>query len=64
VTDRTPEAILAEWRSAESALDPEDVDPSLLARIVELRAEHAEAVAAREQEARELAQSPAYWEPV
>jgi hypothetical protein len=64
VTDRNPEAILAEWRSVESALDPDDVDPTLLARIVELRAEHAEAVASREQEARELAQSPARWETV
>ena len=63
MTDRNLEQILAEWRAAEAALDPDDVDPSLLARIIELRAEHAAALAAREGEARELAQPPSGWEP-
>ena len=64
VTDRSPEQILVEWRAAEAALDPDDVEPSLLARIIELRAEHAAAVAARGDEARELAQPPSGWEAV
>jgi hypothetical protein len=63
LTDRTPERILAEWRAAEAELDPDDVDPSLFARITELRDEHAAAVASREDEARELAQPPSGWEP-
>ncbi len=62
MTDRTPEVILADWRAVEAELDPDDVDPALLARIVELRSEHAEALAAREKEARELAQPPTSWE--
>jgi hypothetical protein len=56
--DRTVEMILTEWRAAEAAIDGGAPDPELAARIETLRAEHAAALEAREQAARDLGRSP------
>ena len=59
MNDRTPEQILTEWRECERrhAAAP---SPELARRIEALRIEHADAIAARRDEADELADlSPA-----
>ena len=55
MSDRTPEQILADWRECERAYAG---DPSshLASRLEELRAEHAAAMAARQDQADELAE--------
>jgi hypothetical protein len=58
MTPRPPETILAEWRAAEAAIDGDEPDPELVERIERLRAEHAAALAARDDEARELGRTP------
>lgn len=58
MTLRPPETILAEWRAAEAAVDGGEPDPELVAHIERLRAEHAAAMAARDDEARELGRTP------
>ena len=54
MSDRTPEQILTEWREHERrhAASP---SPELARRIEELRAEHADAIRDRRDEAEELA---------
>lgn len=58
MTGRSVEQILAEWRSAEAAVDPNAVDPHLVERIERLRLEYSEAVAARHVEADDLRRNP------
>jgi hypothetical protein len=59
MSDRTPEQILTEWRECERR-HVAAPSPELARRIEELRAEHADAIAARRDEAEDLAElSPA-----
>lgn len=57
MTQRTVEAILADWREAEAAAErePAQASPDLAARIDALRSEHAAAMDARSATADELA---------
>ena len=54
MSDRTPEQILAEWRDCERR-HADGPSPELARRIEELRAEHANALHVRRDEAEELA---------
>jgi hypothetical protein len=56
--ERTIERILAEWRVAEARMDGEATDPELVAIVERLRAEHAAALKARDDEAKDLARPP------
>lgn len=58
MSERRPDDILRDWRQAERDRQTDDENPDLSARVNALRTEHAQAVDARQQSARDLGGAP------